>query len=107
MRKKLTQKEIAEHPNESVRGIASDLDKASSLSAVSDTEGGKLLLASLVSDIVGIVDGLSMKYSTLTMQEFVSLCAEMKSKTDLARAISRSKKNKAYLVELLDDALTE
>lgn len=107
MPKKATKEEIAVHPDEGVRGIAKDLDDASSLSALADSEGGKLLQKSLVTDVVSVIDSLTSRYDKLTMQEFISLCAEAKTKIDMARAISRARKNKKYLEGLLSDALGE
>jgi len=90
-----------------VKDMVDDLEKISSIEAVSISEGGKKLVAELVKDIVGSVETLCSKYSTLTVQEFVSLCADMKSKIDLTRVITRSKKNKDYLEQLISDTIKE
>lgn len=77
--------------------IADDLQTVAAISAIADMEGGKLLVSNLVKDVVGTIETLGVKYKTLTLQEFVGICADMKSKLDLARVIARSKKNKEYL----------
>ena len=89
------------------KSIKDDLDTVSSISAIADQEGGRKLVKSLVTDIVGCVDTLCAKHKTLTTQEFISLCAEMKTKLDLTRVLKRARKNKKYLEELLADTLSE
>lgn len=85
--------------------IADDLDNVSSISVIADMDGGKLLIKSLVKDIISSVDTLCAKYGTLTTQEFVGLSADMKSKIDLVRVLKNSKKNKEYLHDLLEQEL--
>jgi hypothetical protein len=87
--------------------IKDDLEAVSAISAIADQEGGKKLVRGLVTDIVGCVDTLCSKHKTLTMQEFISVCAEMKTKLDMVRVIKRARKNKKYLEELLADTLSE
>ena len=59
--------------------IADELKKVSSIEAVYSSEGGKLLFNSLMADAVSCIDTLGAKYATLTRQEFMALCAEMKT----------------------------
>lgn len=87
--------------------IADELEAVSAISAVADSEGGKVLMKGLRSDIIDVVEVLCFKYKELTLQEFTGLCADMKSKLDLLRAIRRSNKKKAFLEEELDQALLE
>jgi len=92
---------------EEKKEIEKDLDAVATISALSDMAGGKLLVKNLVIDIVSCVDTLCSKHKTLTMQEFISLCAEMKTKVDMTRVITRARKNKKYLETLLAEALKE
>ncbi len=87
--------------------IASDLKVASALDALAISEGGKLLSSGLVTDIVSALDTLCAKYKELTMQEFVGLCADMKSKLDLYRAIKRAPKRRADLQDIFKESLGE
>lgn len=93
--------------NAEQKEIADELDAASALEAVSASTGGKLLSSALVSDVVDLIDALGSKYRTLTHLEFISLCADMKTKLDLMRSLSRAKKNKDYLKEILEEKLKE
>lgn len=103
--RKISDEEKLDHPE--VKEMLEDLGKVSSIEAFSLSEGGKVLVQSLVTDIISSVDTLCAKHSTLTTQEFVSICADMKSKIDLTRVISRAKKNKDYLEQLISGTLQE
>lgn len=87
--------------------IAKELDSASALSSVAASAGGKLLILALQLDAIGAIDTLSERFKELTLQEFVSICAELKTKLDLMRSLSRAKKNKDYLQEILEEKLKE
>lgn len=103
--KKPTKEQEQAHPE--INEMMDDLDKVAAIEAVSSSEGGRKLVKELTKDIVSSVDTLCTKYATMTMQEFVSLCADMKSKIDLTRVITRSKKNKEYLENLISETLQE
>lgn len=87
--------------------IANDLDVAAALEAVAISEGGKIIATGLLRDVVSGIDTLCAKYKDLTLQEFVGLCADMKSKIDLFRAIKRAPRVKKDLQEILDKVLEE
>lgn len=87
--------------------IARDLDAAAALYAVSTSQGGKALINALISDTVGVVDSLSNTYKEATHMELLSLCAELKTKLDLLRSLSRSKINKDFLEEILAEKLKD
>ena len=93
--------------NPALKSTADDLDKSAAISALSDTEGGKILLEGLLKDVISSVEELTAKYRTLTMQDFVGICSDMQNKLDLARAIARSKKNKEFLEGELERMLAE
>lgn len=86
--------------------IANELEKASSLDAVAQSEGGQLLVKALLQDIVGCVDMLGSSYKTLSQQEFIGVCADMKTKLDMARVLVRAKKSVDVLTDELKIALT-
>ncbi len=92
---------------EKVEIISDELKKFSKLEALSLSEGGELLFKSLMSDAVSAIDTLGNKYSQLSHLEFISLCAEMKTKLDLARVMNKASKNKKIAIEDLEKALLE
>ena len=93
--------------NETLSMIAEDLARVSAISAIHDMEGGKILVKSLMTDVVSSIDTLCFKYQTLTNQEFVGLCANIKTKLDLAKTLKRSVKAKKQAEEDLENALLE
>ena len=60
-----------------------------------------------MADAVSCIDTLGAKYGLLNHQEFIALCADMKSKIDLARVLKKSVKNKAQAIKDLEEALLE
>lgn len=90
-----------------VKDMIKDLDKVSAIEAVSISEGGKKLVSELVKDIVGDVETLCSGYKTMSVQEFVGICADMKSKIDLTRVITRAKDSKDYLENLISDTISQ
>jgi hypothetical protein len=87
--------------------IEADLKEISKISVIGETEGGQVLLKSLLADIASGVNTLCNKNSTMTLQEFISVCANMKANVDLYSALGKAKKNKEYLEALLAEALLE
>lgn len=98
---------IKDAKNVEIKEIANDLDAITKIDVISQSEGGKALVNSLLSDVIRCVDTLATTHATLTMQQFVSLSADMKSKLDLARVLTRSGKNKKFLEDLLEEALAK
>lgn len=90
-----------------IKDMTEDLGKVSAITAIQNSEGGQILVRSLITDVVSSVDTLSLKYATLSLQEFIALCADMKSKLDLLRVITRAKKNKKGLEGLIAETLQE
>lgn len=85
--------------------LSSRLKKVAAISALHDTEGGKLLVATLLKDIVGLVDTLAIRHRELTLQEFVAIGAEIKNKLDLVQVIAQSPANAAQAREELKELL--
>lgn len=93
--------------NKEQKEVAEELDAASALAAVSVSEGGKLLIEALKRDAIDGIDTLTAKFKELTLSEFIAVCAELKTKLDLMRSLSRAKKNKDYLQDVLEEKLKE
>lgn len=100
---KSKEQKIAE--SEELKMINEELKKASAISALGNTEGGKLLRSSLLSDVVSSVNTLCAGCHKFTQQEFVALCESMKCNLDLARAIIASDKNAEYFQNELESKL--
>jgi len=102
---KITDEQKANHPE--IEEIMNDANKYSAIDAVAISEGGKILIGSLTSDIVSDIDTLCAKYSKFTIQEFISTCSDMKNKLDLLRTLSRAYKNKQDTLDLISETLKE
>lgn len=98
-------KKIKENPD--LSELADELDEKKSLESVAESNGGKLLIKGLVTDIIDIIEALSGRYKEATMQEFVGWGAEISTKLEMLRALRQAKKNREFLKKELDQALSE
>lgn len=103
----ITNERIKESKNPDVKLMADNLDELSAISALADTEGGKLLVKTLMADVLSALDTLSVKYKELTVQEFIGLSASLKTNLDMIRVLKRAKKNTDELMGMLEEALKE
>lgn len=108
MGKKLSKEEIERvKANPDLMALTDDLDKITAIGVVSKTEGGKILVEGLLTDIVSSVDTIANKHSTLTANEFITIGASIKTKLDLVRVMTKADKNKEELTEMLKEALQD
>ena len=105
MGKKQKNKLIAESPE--LSSLADDLDEITAIAVVENSEGGKLIVKGLMSDLVRSVDTIAMKYDSLSHIEFAALGASIKTKLDTVRVIKRSPTAKKEIKEMLEEALQE
>lgn len=87
--------------------IKDDLAKATALEAVQHSEGGKILIASCLQDIVTSIDTLAVGYTSLSHIELISHCARLKERLALYRALKNASKNKEITLQALKEALEE
>lgn len=87
--------------------IKEEIKKLSKLEAVALSEGGKLLFNVLMKESVSIIETLTLKFNSLTHLEFISLCAELNTKLELARILNKSSKDKDLAQKDLEAALLE
>lgn len=90
---------------EGQKEIAADLKTQAALEAVAKSEGGKLLVAGYLSDIVGSIDTLAIRYHELTHAELMGYCASLKANLDSYRAMKNAPYNRRELEETLKLAL--
>lgn len=93
--------------NVNKKELEKDLSQASSLEAVALSSGGKIIIETLKSDVIGDMDTLANKYSELQHLDLIAVCADMKTKLDLLRVLIRAPKNKKFLMDIMKDALKE
>lgn len=96
-------KDFAE--NEGVLAIVDDLNNYAALSAISNQEGGRLLVDGLVTDVMGGIERVTGSYKTLTHVELMAVCAGLKANLDLLRILTRASTNKDLANEALEEAI--
>lgn len=106
--KKTANQLLKENPelDPAIIGIAEELDEKHALSALADTEGGKLLLDSLLVDVSSIIGSLRSTYKDGSHVDLITLCARLDSKLSMYQALKRARTNTDQLKEILADALT-
>jgi len=80
-----------------------ELKKYSSLSALQDSEGGKIIIQALEKDIVSAIDSLCSKYKDGTHIELISLCSKLSERLFIMKTITRSKKNKDIILKAIKE----
>lgn len=90
-----------------IEELKEDLSKIKDLNILGDTAGGKELVKVLVTDIITSIDDLVSNRETLSHQGFIAIACDIKTRLDVVRSITRAKKNKIFLEELLKEALQE
>ena len=87
--------------------LKDDIKKIKDVVVLGETKGGKQLMDGLTKDIISSIENLTDNRATLTLQEFVSLASDIKTKLDVVRVITRAKKNDQFLQTELKEALEE
>jgi len=82
--------------------IIKDKEKYAKLEALANSEGGKLLLDTLKSDLKGSINTLIGNYRSTSHIEIICLIAQLESRLELYKRISNSSKNKALTIEELE-----
>ncbi len=87
--------------------LQEDLDIQKSLAEVRNTKGGKILVDTLLQEIIGAVQTISENNSTLTMQEFIALGAKIKVRHDMLGVLVGAEEQRDYFSELLKEELSK
>ena len=86
---------------EAKKELEDDLGKAKAILVVKDSEGGKMLIDGLRSDIDGIINRLINSYKESTHIQLISEIASLEAKRNLLNDIESSE----YKVEILKNEL--
>lgn len=105
-RKKELQKNRPNAPQE-VFDLAEQFDTNHELKALADTEGGKQLVELLLKDVVATVGNIAGNRAKWSLAEFQAAGADLDTKLNLLRVITRAKENEQFLDEMIADALAE
>lgn len=82
--------------------ISNDVDKYASLEILAESDGGAILLEGLKSDISSAVETLTSGYKKLSHIEMIAVIADMESKINMFKILTRSTKNKKLAKEALE-----
>ena len=93
--------------NEAVVAIVDDVEQYAAISAVGNSEGGKLIIDGLVADVISGLDSVTSNYKTATHAELMGTCAGLKANLDLLRVLTRAHKNKNLAQDALEEAIKE
>lgn len=88
-----------------IEEMADRLDSVAALDALSISEGGRVLVDNLTQDIIALIDWLSIRGLTEAEAVVRGKCADLKSKIELVRSITRAKRNKDILEDEVAEAL--
>ena len=95
------------HANESALQLAEQFDTNHDLKALADTEGGKQLIELLLRDVVSTVNRVAANRADYSLAQFQAAGADLDTKLNLLRVITRAAENEKYIEEMLSDALAE
>lgn len=87
--------------------VEKDVNKYKSISALRDSEGGKILLASTLDDAASAIDEICSNYKKLSHTEFISLGAKLQTNISLARVLLRARKNAKMASEVLKNLVED
>lgn len=90
---------------ELVKEMTKELGVAVALDAYKDSEGGKILVKGLISDIIGAIESITTNTSALTINDFITLSVRIKERLDVIRALNGAKTNREILEEELKKEL--
>jgi 3-keto-L-gulonate-6-phosphate decarboxylase len=85
--------EIRNKKNPFIDSIQADIKKYSAIAGLKGTEGGRILVESLAEDVIGSINLLCAAHERLTIQQFVAICAAMKSNKDLMDVLTNAQTN--------------
>lgn len=86
---------------------AKELETYSELDSLASTTGGQILVDNLVKDIVGTIDWLAVRGLEDPEPQVRGKCADLKSKLELLRSLTRAKNNRDVLEVEISEALKE
>lgn len=85
--------------------LTEEIKKQGEFESLANSLGGKRLLKSLQSEILGVLDGLCMKYKELPHIELIALLARLSERLEIYRTLNGASKKKRKARELLEEIL--
>jgi len=103
----LKSKTIKEGGNEEAVILAEQIDALQDIKALADTPGGKKLVSLLLKDTVDAVHKIRSGRSVNTLAEFQSYAADIDTKLSLVKLLNAARADEDFLLEQLQEALSQ
>ncbi len=87
--------------------IEKDIDLYKSMSAMADSDGGKIIITNLKRDVVSMIETLLSQYKSEKDIELRVTVARLEASLTLLRAMTRADKNKKEAQDALANLLAE
>lgn len=84
-----------------------DRDKFLALSILAESDGGKVVIKTSLTDITNSIEQLASAYKEASHIELIRLCADLNSRLSLYRALTRAEKKLKQVEEIIAEALTD
>lgn len=98
-------KQPKKQPKNAVEELKDEVGNFIALETVYKSEGGKILVDALVSDIFSAIDSLANNVQTLTHIEMVAIICKLKERLDIVKVLTGAKSHKEVCEELLEEEL--
>lgn len=82
--------------------ITDDIKRYKAIETMFKSNGGRIILKDIKSDVISTIDQLSTKYGELTHIEMIALCAGLNEKLTMMKLMKNTKENKAMAIEALE-----
>lgn len=89
---------------EDIKDIKDEVKKFKALEAVGDSEGGKLIIASVLKDIDSAIHSLIGKYKSASDSELRAACASLEANYNLFKLLTGASDNKKIAMQDLREA---
>lgn len=87
---------------ERLNEIEKDLSKYSSLAALKDSEGGKILIEALEKDCMTTIDEIRLKCREVSHIELIALCLRLNEKLNVLKILNNAENNRNLTKEEYD-----
>lgn len=82
-----------------------NIKKFSQLDALSNSEGGKVLIEALLKDIKSIIESVAYSNPKQTIEEYIALTCALREKLAMYNVLKNAKKNAELEMETLKEIL--
>lgn len=85
--------------------LLADLKLKKDLEVMAKSEGGKLLIKGLQTDIVNEISKMTVDYKAKTLQEFVAHAANLNAMLNVYKVLASAETNRIAMQQIVDETL--